>query len=54
MPTPKGFKGDVSDIVPSHYADLDDYVAYSGKSAQRAGTPLMDIVSLAFKGLAGK
>ena len=54
LPTPKVFKGGVAEIIPLHYADLDDYVAYIGKTAQRAGTPLMDIVSLAFEGLAGK
>jgi len=31
-----------------------EYVNYIGKTAQRAGTPLMDIVSLAFEGIAGK
>ena len=54
LPTPKVFKGDVAEIVPSHYTDLEDYVSYIGKTAQRAGTPLMDIVSLAFEGIAGK
>ena len=35
LPTPKVFKGDVADIVPVHYADLDDYIAYIGKTCNR-------------------
>ena len=54
LPTPRTFRGDVADIVPTHYADLEDYVSYIGKTAQRAGTPLMDIMALAFDGIAGK
>ena len=52
MPHPEEFHGDVGELIPSRYKDLDTYVAYLVRYAIRGDIPLLEVLDRFFKGSA--
>ena len=52
LPTPEVFHGDVKELIPAKYKNLESYVACLVKFAIRGDVPLVEVLDLYFKGAA--